>query len=108
MSRLANTFIDKCLSGDALLEEVEDYVSQWHNTDIDCELHEFLGLSEIEYDLWFANASILPYILEARVKRKSINEYLNSANNFQLAARAPSIEEAEKIKKWLIDAGRFI
>lgn len=101
------TFIEKCISGDALLEEIEDYIDEWHNSQYECELHEFLGLTEYEYDIWFENNSMLVFIVEAREIKKPINDYLNNIDDYQLAARASSPDEAKNVKEWLKKTGRL-
>lgn len=37
------SFIEKCLSGQALLDEVDFYIDQWHNGNSDVPLHTYLG-----------------------------------------------------------------
>lgn len=102
------TFIDKCLEGDALLEEVDEYVNEWNAMNYDCKLHEFLGLTEEENKLWSENNLALELIVEARECEQSIEDYLNNIDEYQLAARAQSEEEAVKIKKWLIEQGKVV
>lgn len=102
-----STFIEKCLDGDALAEEINDYINQWHTSDYDCELHEFLGFTEEEYDIWFENDSFLDLIIDARELGIPIVDYLRKINDYQMAARASSPEEAQKIKEWLIKTGKL-
>lgn len=46
------TFMEKCVDGEASVEEVDEYVEYWHTHEIDMPLHEYLGLSPSEYALW--------------------------------------------------------
>ena len=46
------TFMEKCVAGEASVEEVDEYVEYWHTHEIDMPLHEYLGLSPSEYALW--------------------------------------------------------
>ena len=46
------TFMEKCVGGEASVEEVDEYVEYWHTHEIDMPLHEYLGLSPSEYALW--------------------------------------------------------
>jgi hypothetical protein len=41
-------FIDLCVSGEATVEEIDNYIDAWHESDANEELHEFLGLSKDE------------------------------------------------------------
>ena len=46
------TVMEKCVDGEASVEEVDEYVEYWHTHEIDMPLHEYLGLSPSEYALW--------------------------------------------------------
>jgi len=35
-----------------ILEKIDDEIEQWHNSDIDIPLHEYLGMTEKEYAKW--------------------------------------------------------
>ena len=101
------TFIDKCITGDAFLDEVDDYIDAWHDTDIpeDIELHEYLGMTWKEYSLWVTNPSILGVIVDARRKGSSLED-LPSQEVKALAARASSQEEAQRVMNWLKKLGK--
>jgi len=63
-----SSFIEKCINGDASLDEIDDYIDEWHDSDStnDLELHEFLGMSWEEYSLWAIKPSLLAEILNHR------------------------------------------
>jgi hypothetical protein len=63
-----SSFIEKCINGDASLDEIDDYIDEWHDSDsdINLELHEFLGMSWEEYSLWAVKPSLLAEILNHR------------------------------------------
>jgi hypothetical protein len=63
-----SSFIEKCINGDASLDEIDDYIDEWHDSDSnnDLELHEFLGMSWEEYSLWAVKPSLLAEILNHR------------------------------------------
>ncbi len=63
MSKPSTTFIGKCLSGDALYEDIDDYIDLWHNSDSEEKLHEFLGMTHDEYIEWVKHPDILPSII---------------------------------------------
>lgn len=95
-------FIELCLKGDVLTDEIDDFVQDWHDgkAGADQELHEFLGMRWEEYSIWATNPSILPYILSARKNGISLEEELNR-DRYALAARAASPLEAKRIMDWL-------
>ncbi len=94
-------FIDLCLQGDVLEDEIDDFVDQWHeDEDTTQELHEYLGMTWEEYSAWATKPSILPFILSARKKGTTFDTELNQ-ERLSLAARAETTEEAKKIEAWL-------
>lgn len=65
MSR--RTFIGLLAAGEARPEGILDHVEEWHDRyDGPLELHEFLGMTEPEYDRWMRDPKALETILEAR------------------------------------------
>ncbi len=102
------SFIDLCLSGEVLEDEIDDFVDQWHDDESEScpELHEYLGMSWEEYSLWATRPSILPFILAARKKGTHIDIELNQ-ERMALAARAESVEEAKKMEAWLKLIGKI-
>lgn len=67
MSKIVS-FIDLCLQGAASPEQIDAYVSRWHegNIALDIELREFLGMNRQEYAVWLRDASALHSIIAAR------------------------------------------
>ena len=51
MSSRDQTFVEKCLAGLALLEDIDDYVEAWHegSGDPDATLADYLGFTTEEY-----------------------------------------------------------
>jgi hypothetical protein len=74
MSRETANFVDLCLSGEALSEEIDDYVEAWHEGGSGLPLHAFLGMTREEYGSWVEEPSILNVILEARMRGKPISQ----------------------------------
>jgi hypothetical protein len=95
------SFIDRCISGDAFLDEVDDYIDEWHDNSIseDTELHEYLGMTLLEYSLWITNPNIIGLIIDARRRGLSLKKM--PVEIHALAARAASKEEAQRIMSWL-------
>lgn len=100
-----SNFIDLCLSGNALLEEVDDYVGSWHSSDSSLELYKYLGMTKQEYSLWVADASVLPFIVTARHRKTDIWTVLAGESGIRAAARASSPLKAIKLAEWLKSNG---
>ena len=39
------TFIELCVKGEVLIDEIDNFVDEWHQSPQDIELHEFLGMT---------------------------------------------------------------
>lgn len=101
------SFIDLCLSGDVLEDEIDSFVDSWHEDDETAlELHEYLGMSWEEYSVWATRPSILPFILSARKNGTSFDVELNQ-ERLALAARAETAEEAQRMESWLKLIGKI-
>ena len=42
-------FIDDVIDGKTKLDEIDDYVEKWHNSDSHCSVSEYLGMTEEEF-----------------------------------------------------------
>jgi hypothetical protein len=60
------TFVEKCVNGLVKLEEVDDYVEEWHrNSEHHHEsLREFLGMTQKEFGRWLREAEALREIIK--------------------------------------------
>jgi hypothetical protein len=65
-----DNFIDLCVNGEMQPGDIDKYVDLWHTIETYLELHEFLGMSEDEYESWVNDDSYLSVILEDRKKNK--------------------------------------
>lgn len=94
-------FVDLCLSGDVLEDEIDDFVDKWHeDEESNLELYEYLGMSWDEYSVWATKPSILPFILVARKRGTTFDVEINQ-ERLAMAARAESANEAKKLEAWL-------
>ncbi|OUD15584.1 hypothetical protein [Thioflexithrix psekupsensis] len=101
------TFIELCLDGDVLEDEIDDFVDNWHEDEtINCELHEYLGMTWEEYSVWATRPSILPFILSARKRNTTFDIELNQ-ERLALAARTETVEEAKRLESWLKQIGKI-
>lgn len=97
---LSNTFINKCINGSALQFEIEEYISKWHNEETGLKLNEFLGMSNMEYNAWILDDSILPFIIKAHKNNIKFEE-MELSNYEQIAARNSDSREVVSLINWL-------
>lgn len=71
-----SSFIEQCQAAVAQPEDIDDFIDQWHGSPAGTSLHDFLGMTEYEYALWVSDAEILPMILKAHARNRSIDELL--------------------------------
>jgi len=100
-----SNFIFDVINAVAILDEIDDYVEKWHNSDSNVMIYEYLGMTEEEYYLWVENDFYLKYIISAHEKNVNINDLLKEEYTTKLAARASSPDEAKKIYDWLNEKG---
>lgn len=102
------SFIELCLSGEVLKDEIDNFVDKWHEgvEGQDEELYEYLGLTWYEYSLWATKPSILGAILVSRKRGINLDDELNQ-ERFALAARAETAREAELMTQWLKRIGKL-
>ena len=101
---MSNTFIEQCLNGDALLEDIDDFIAQWHEDESTAPLHEHLGMTKEEYALWLKLPELLPLIIKSH-KDENNYAYVYREGFYKMAARAENIEKANKLKQWLVSKG---
>lgn len=101
-----SNFIQDCLEGKALLEDIDDYVDAWHEEESDRSLSEYLGMSKKEYAYWATNPDVLPLIITGRVQKKDPRE-LVEGQIMQLAARAATVKKARQLERWLQRQGYY-
>jgi hypothetical protein len=107
----ARPFMDLLLTGDVLQEQIDDFVSSWHEADPESDaasrsLHEYLGMSWDEYRLWGEHPESLRFIAAARKAARPLESVLLTASMLGVAARSRDQKEARDLLQWLIDRGR--
>ena len=109
MSRNEEKFADLCLKGEALADQIDDFVDCWHESDVDIPLHEFLGLTRDEYALWVERPDSLKFILFARKHDRLLGGFHSVAEAYRLAAQSvsPDPEDVEGLIDWLRRTGRI-
>lgn len=102
-----SNFIQKCLNGEALTSDINDYIDVWHESDSDLELHEFLGMSKEEYVLFVEDEDYLPLIITSHKENTPIKEIFERIA-MPIAARAEDSAKTERLEKWLNDNSEWI
>lgn len=108
MSRGQNeTFVDLCLKGTVLLEEVDDFIDRWHENPEGQSLREFLGMSDSEYELWVNDPETLPYVILSRKDHKPLTKIINDNyySEARMAARSDENSKIKFLKRWLKEQG---
>jgi hypothetical protein len=106
------TFVAACLSGTALLDDVDDWVDEWHDAggrtrSGPISLDDYLGFEPDEGALWAERPESLRFIVAAHRYEKPVVELLSSRDEYALAARSSATKEAESVLKWLRETGRL-
>jgi len=94
-------FIDLCIAGHALLDDIDDYIDQWHDSDDDGKLSQYLGMAAEEYETWVHSPETLNLIIASRINEVPLIDALESSFDLPLAARASSPDAAKFLMKWL-------
>ena len=59
----SSNFVLDCLSSMDAMDNMDDYIEEWHNSDSSLPLHVYLGLTRAEYALWLQDPSQLTHII---------------------------------------------
>ncbi|MBY7869258.1 hypothetical protein KW409_20360 [Vibrio fluvialis] len=94
-------FIDLCMQGHALPDDIDDFVDEWHDSNSEVSLSEYLGMSSDEYESWVHAPDTLHSIITARITNVPLMTVLESSYDLPMAARASSPEAAKFLMKWL-------
>lgn len=104
------TFVDLCLSGEVVQDEIDDFIDLWHEGDGQGRpLHDFLGMTKDEYDLWVEQPGALRLILAAREQEEPdlYGAIARFAEMEPVAARAADPQAAKDVLRWLRKTGRI-
>ena len=94
-------FIDRCVKGTALLDDIDQYVAAWHSSDLEVSIHEFLGMTQEEYFRWIEDASILPAIVNSRYYGVPLSTFETGQTSVRMAARSDDGHETRELVDWL-------
>ena len=102
-------FIDLCVEGKVPLDDLDDFVDQWHEAPEGIELHDYLGMTQEEYSLWLRVPDALPCIVKARREGKSLTDVVvNECHDLRLASQSDDKSKFERLQKWLKAKGKLI
>jgi hypothetical protein len=78
MSR-KRSIVERFLSGEECdLSRIDDEIDAWHEADTTMPLHEWLGLTSDEYQLYVQEAASIRVILAARQHNRSLKGLLSA------------------------------
>ena len=69
MSLQPTNFIEFCLAGKALVDDVYAFIDEWHSSDSQLQLSQYLGMTAEEYALWLEKPESLRFIVYAHESR---------------------------------------
>lgn len=112
MSKDGLTFVSACLSGSALLEDVDNWVDEWHEsqrpeTSTVIDLDSFLGFTEEEGAIWAERPESLRFIIAAHRYARPVADLLQGRDDFALAARSVAPDQASAVLQWLRETNRL-
>jgi len=99
---LDNNFIDLCIQGEALINDIDDYIAEWHKGKTKVNLQEYLGMNKEEYNSWLLDDTVINYIIRAHKEGKRFAD-VYSKEEVKIAARNGSFEQVQQLLTWLKD-----
>lgn len=96
-------FIEACIKGEVLLEEVDDFIDTWHDSDSSIPLYEYLGMTKKEYALFVEDENYLAIIVTAHKQDEPIENIIE--NQISIAARSDNHAKSLRLESWLKDEG---
>lgn len=95
------SFMDKCIEGIALVDDIDDYIDEYHDSNSELEIFDYLGMTRREYRLWVRDHDYLNLILAARIQNVSIETFLSTSNDMKMAARNLNSDDYDNLITWL-------
>lgn len=59
------SFVELCINGKVIIDEIDDFIDEWHEFAQEMELHEFLGMNWEDYSAWVTEPDQLSFIIAA-------------------------------------------
>lgn len=99
-----SSFIQKCLTGEALFDDIDDYIDIWHDSQGDEPIYEFLGMTQEEYARWVKNPDCLSQIIIAHFNDTGVEEQ-GHEEHLAVTARSHNPTLGKNVVAWLKDNG---
>ena len=96
-----SSFVEKCVRGEAKVEEIDEYVERWHRRSTDENIATFLGMSDEEYSYWLRDPDVLPYIVTARAKKITLDKVINDNYSDEIGLSAADNTVLTRLKRWI-------
>lgn len=88
------SFLDLYQRGEVCPDDIDDFVDRWQDNREswarDLELHEYLGMTHEEYQVWLCDPLSLPAILLARRSGRPLVDVMAERYDALLAANRPT------------------
>lgn len=94
-------FIQKCISGEAIYHDIDDYIDMWHESDSELQIYEYLGMTSKEYEFYVEVHDSLPFIINAHRRNKNVTDLIEESAQLPLAARAGDTSTINELIEWL-------
>jgi hypothetical protein len=102
-------FIELCLEGKVVSDDIDGFVDRWHETPAGRELHDYLGMTPEEYSLWVRVPDALTYIIKARHEKKLLADAIvEGCQDLRPSARSDDRFKFARLQKWLKEKGEVI
>jgi hypothetical protein len=86
----APSFFDLYSNGEVSPEDIDDFVDRWHDDREpwarDLGLHEYLGMTHEEYEVWLCDPFGLPSVLQARRSGRTLVDVMTERYEAMRAA----------------------
>jgi len=100
-----SNYINLCINGEVLIEDIDDYIDEWHEGNGIEKLYVFLGMTEEEYKYYLVDEDVLPHIINAHKFHSNFEFKLVAANSTNVklpfAARSSDLDKAECLIEYL-------
>jgi hypothetical protein len=101
MSDANGTFVERCLAGQADVEDLDQFEEAWHVGKTEDSLAEFLGFTEEEYALIVEQPALLNYVLIARKLDIPLETAFKLTKKFALSVGARLPDNHKVVVDWL-------
>ena len=81
-----SSFMDLCLQGRAIPDQIDEYVAEWHRQGGDQDVISYLGMTPEEYDLFVRHPDAVALIVNARREKRPLRDLVGE----DMARRRPS------------------